>query len=78
MGRTTPTTGDIMQKERSALNAFRRALPKAYQREFDEIWAYVSQYLMPCNCADYPLPFYIFMLSILLEQRKRMAGLGLE
>jgi hypothetical protein len=78
MGRTTPTTAVIMHKERSALSAYRRALPKAYRREFDEMWAYISHYLMPCTCADYPLSFYIFMLSILLEQRKRMTNLRLE
>jgi len=72
MGRTTPTTGILIQYQRAALSSFRRALPKAYQREFDEMWAYVSKYQMPCNCADHPLPFYFYMISILIEQRKRL------
>ena len=70
MGRTTPTTGILIQQQKADLTPFRRALPKAYQREFDEMWAYVSKYQMPCNYADHPLPFYFHMISILVEQRK--------
>ena len=70
MGRTTPTTGVLLQQHKAALSSFRSALPKTYQRELDEMWAYVSKYQMPCNCADHPLPFYFHMISMVLEQRK--------
>ena len=75
MGRTTPTTSVLIQHHKADLSPFRRALPKAYQREYDEMWAYVSKYQMPCNYADHPLPFYFYMLSILMEQRKMIVEL---
>ena len=77
MGRTTPTTGVLLQQHKAALTPFRRALPKTYQREFDEMWTYVSKYQMPCNYADYPLPFYFHMISILVEQRKMLDAVRL-
>ena len=70
MGRTIPTTGIILQREKALLKPYRKALTKTYQREFDEMWAMVSKYQMPCSYADHPLPFYLYMISILVEQRK--------
>ena len=78
MGRTTPTTGILIQQQKAALTPFRRALPKAYQREFDEMWVYVSKYQMPCNYADHPLPFYFYMVSMLMEQRKMLGAVRLS
>jgi hypothetical protein len=42
MGKTVPTIAVIMQQEKAALKNFRAALPKNYQRAFDELWIYVA------------------------------------
>lgn len=70
MGKTTPTTAVLLQQERAALSCFRNSLTKPYQRAFDTLWVYTSHYQMPCSCAAYPLPFYFYLLSILLQQQK--------
>ncbi len=67
---TTPTTAVIIQQEHKALKHYRRALTKPYQRAYDELWVFASYYQMPCTCADFPLPFYFCLLSILLQQQK--------
>ena len=72
MGRTIPTTGIILQREKALLKPYRKALTKTYQREFDEMWVMVSKYQMPCSYADHPLPIYLYMISILVEQRKEI------
>ena len=53
MGRTLPTTSDLLNKEKTELGRFRRALRKEDQLVFDELWTYVSKHLMACNQADH-------------------------
>ena len=75
MGKTTPTTSILLQRERRTLNRYRKTLTMPYRNAFDDLWVYASHYQMPCNCADFPLPFYFYMLSMLIHQQKTLARL---
>jgi hypothetical protein len=75
MGRTTPTLSVILQKEQAELSRFRRALRKEDQLVFDELWADASKHMMACTVADHLLPFEVFLLAMLLEERKEIMRL---
>lgn len=42
---------------------------------FDELWADVSKHMMACNVADHLLPFEVFLLAMLMEERNRLIRL---
>ena len=75
MGRTLPTTTDLLNKEKSELGRFRRALRKEDQLVFDELWTHVSKHLMACNQADHVLPLEIFFFAMLIEEHKEIQRL---
>ena len=78
MGRTLPTTSDLLHKEKSELGRFRRALRKEDQLVFDELWTYVSMHLAACNQADHVLPLEIFFFAMLLEEHKELQRLRMQ
>ena len=78
MGRTTPTTSDLLRQEKENLNRFRRALRREDQVVFDELWAHVSKHLMACTVADQVLPLEIFLFTMLMEEHKEVMRLRRE
>ena len=78
MGRTLPSTMDLMRMEKSELRRFNRALRKEDQLVFDELWTYVSKHLMACNKSDHVLPLEIFFFAMLLEEHKEVMRLRRE
>lgn len=75
MGRTLPTTTQIIQDEQRAFNNFRRALRKEDQLVFDELFARARKHIMAINQADHALPFEAILLAMLLEVMQEMVAI---
>jgi len=67
MGRTLPTTTQIILDEQQALTNFRRALRREEQFIFDELFARARKQIMAINQADHVLPFEAILLAMLVE-----------
>jgi len=67
MGRTLPTTTQIILDEQQAFHNFRRALRKEDQQVFDELFARARKHIMAINQADHVLPFEAILLAMLVE-----------
>ena len=67
MGRTLPTTTQIILDEQQALVNFRRALRREDQRIFDELFARARKHVMAINQADHVLPLEAILLAMLVE-----------
>lgn len=67
MGRTLPTTTEIILDEQQAFHNFRRALRKKDQLVFDELFARTRKHIMAINQADHVLPFEAILLAMLVE-----------
>jgi hypothetical protein len=67
MGRTLPTTTQIILDEQQALLNFRRALRREDQRIFDELFARARKHVMAINQADHVLPLEAILLAMLVE-----------
>lgn len=75
MGRTLPTTTQIILDEQQAFLSFRRALRKEDQKIFDELFARARKHMMAINQADHVLPFEAILLAMLLEVMQDMHNL---
>jgi hypothetical protein len=75
MGRTLPTTTQIILDEQQAFLNFRRALRKEDQRAFDELFARARKHVMAINQADHVLPFEAILLAMLLELMRELIDL---
>ena len=75
MGRTLPTTTQIVLDEQQAFINFRRALRKEDQVFFDELFARARKHLMAINQADHVLPFEAILLAMLIELMHDVADL---
>jgi len=67
MGRTLPTTTQVILEEQRAFNSFRRALRREEQYIFDELFARARKHIMAINQADHVLPFEAILLAMLVE-----------
>ena len=67
MGRTLPTTTQIILDEQQALANFRRALHREEQQIFDELFARARKHVMSINQANHVLPFEAILLSMMVE-----------
>lgn len=67
MGRTLPTTTQIILDEQQALLDFRRGLRREDQVFFDELFARARKHIMAINLADHVLPFEAILLTMLIE-----------
>ena len=67
MGRTLPTTTQIILDEQQALANFRRALRREEQQIFDELFARARKHVMSINQANHVLPFEAILLSMMVE-----------
>jgi hypothetical protein len=67
MGRTLPTTTQIVLDEQRAFHNFRRALRLEEQAVFDELFARARKHIMAINQADHALPFEAILLAMMIE-----------
>ena len=78
MGRTTPTATMLIQFEESNWSQFRRALRKEDQNAFDELFTYAKMNLPAISIQAHPIPFESILLSMVIEQKKRIKNLEEE
>jgi hypothetical protein len=67
MGRTLPTTTQIILDEQQAFKNFRRALRREDQLIFDALFARARKHVMAINQANHALPFEAILLAMLVE-----------
>jgi hypothetical protein len=67
MGRTLPTTTQIILDEQQAFANFRRALRREDQLFFDELFTRARKHMMAINQANHVLPFEAILLAMLVE-----------
>ena len=72
MGRTLPSITQTFLQEQESLARFRRALRRSDQLALDDLLAAARQHLAAASYAANPLPFETFLLSMLLEEHKRL------
>jgi hypothetical protein len=75
MGRTLPTTTQILLQEQAAFARFRRALRRADQLALDDLFANAHQHLAAAAYAAHALPFEVLLLAMLLEEHKEVRRL---
>ena len=75
MGRTLPTATVLVMQEEAAFARFRRALRRQDQLALDDLFASARQHLSAAQYAAHALPFEIFLLSMLLEEHKKVMKL---
>ena len=72
MGRTLPTTNQLIQQEETAFANFRRILRRADQRHFDALFAAARLHTAAISQANHALPFEAILLAMLVEQQKQI------
>ena len=75
MGRTLPTITQIFLQEEQAIERFKRALRRSDQRALEDLLVAARQHLSAASYAAYVLPVFLFLLSMLLEEHKRVTHL---
>jgi hypothetical protein len=75
MGRTVPTFTNIIDMELSSWGKYRRGLRKADQETFDEMFHAAKRHLAENFYAMRTIPFESIIISIALEQQKRIKKL---
>lgn len=75
MGRTVPTFNMSLEREISAWKQYRRALRAEDKAPFDTLFAMARRHMAEAAAAARPVPFDAIVLSVLLEQEKRIAEL---
>lgn len=75
MGRTLPTITQVFLQEEQALERFKHALRRADQRALDDLLVAARQHLAAAAYAAYVLPMFLFLISMLLEEHKRVTRL---
>ncbi len=75
MGRTLPTTNQLILAEQAAFANFRRALRPADQKLLDALFAAARQHTAAISLADHALPLESMLLAMLLEQQRRIERL---
>ena len=78
MGRTVPTFTNLIDMELASWAKFRRGLRKEDQDVFDEIFRAAKLHLAENFYAMRAVPFESMMMSILVEQQKRIKRLEEE
>jgi len=67
MGRTLPTTTQLILDEQRAFLNFRRGLRREDQLIFDELFARARKHIMSIAQADHVLPFEAILLAMVVE-----------
>ncbi|MFZ1080906.1 MAG: hypothetical protein WAO19_03170 [Candidatus Kryptoniota bacterium] len=75
MGRTAPTFTLLTREYESRWRKFREALRKEDQEVFDELFQAPKIHLAACAYAMNPFPFENILMSMLLEEHKKIVAL---
>jgi hypothetical protein len=75
MGRTLPSITQAFLNEQGSLRGFRSALRSADQRALDDLFAYSKMHLAESAFASHLLPFEVMLLSMILEEHKKVMQL---
>lgn len=78
MGRTVPTFTNLIDAELTSWSKFRRGLRKEDQDVFDEIFRAAKLHLAENFYAMRAVPFESMMMSIIIEQQKKIKKLEKE
>ena len=78
MGRTLATAGQTILTEQAEFTDFRRALRKADQDSFDELFVYARKHVAAIMMAAHALPFESVLLAMLLEEHSENRRLRYE
>ncbi len=78
MGRTLATANQTILTEQSEFSDFRRALRKADQDSFDELFVYARKHVAAVMMAAHALPFESVLLAMLLEEHSENRRLRYE
>ncbi len=72
MGRTVIPFSQVIDREILKLKDFRKALRKADQRVFDELFDWARKHVQAGVTLSSPRPLEVLLLSILLEMKKAL------
>lgn len=74
MGRTTPTTTELLRREIEAWKPFRAMLPKKDRKEFDAMLqsAQLYRYAMMMSLPQHPIPFRPILMSIIFRHYQQL------
>jgi len=75
MGRTLPSATQVFQIEEQSFKRFRRALRRADQRAFDDLFDFAHRHIAEAGYAAHAFPIEIYLLSMLLEEHKQILAL---
>jgi hypothetical protein len=78
MGRTNPTFRDVLGGLEDDWQDYRRGLRHADQEVFDRLFADARRHADACGLQNHPDPFVAVLLSMQLEQAKRIEALESE
>ena len=78
MGRTLPTTTQVILDEQQAFRNFRRALRREDQVVFDALFARAHKHIMAINQADHVLPFEAIRMAMLVETMGEVMNLRMQ
>ena len=78
MGRTLASATQVFLQEEQAFARFRRALRRSDQIVLDDLFASARQHLAASAYASHALPFETILLSMLLEEHKKVLRLEQE
>ena len=75
MGRTNPTFRDVLSGLENDWQDYRRGLRHADQEVFDRLFADARRHADACGLQNHPDPLLAVLLSMQLEQAKRIESL---
>ncbi len=78
MGRTLPSITMQFMEEKEVFNRYRRALRRSDQLVLDELFNAAQVHLAEAAYAANALPMEVFLISMLLEERKEVKRLREE
>lgn len=75
MGKTNPTYRQLVEKWVDRYQPFKRALRRQHQDAFEEMMSYPFAHACPGNALNNPIPDEPILVSICLEQQRRIEEL---
>lgn len=78
MGRTLATMSQLLQQAEQEMRNFRRALRRADQPAFDDLWIFAHKHIAPLQMTDLLDPFESILFAMLVEERNEVRKLQAE
>lgn len=75
MGKTNPTYRQLVQQWVDNYDPFKRALRRQHREPFEEMMSYAFTHACPGNALNNPTPNEPILVSICLEQQRRIEEL---